>query len=268
MDFDWRDYLPLAKAKTSKFYRKQDRGRFRYEELLSEAVNALATSLGAKYAKIAIRGALLDYERDSHKIVRDVEMSEEEFLRTRGSPAAPPAAVLRTYVEGGKLVTVYSPGPYRTNAQLLAGDCKVSSKHGKVRVKLGRSSFNDEWSQAPSGWKRAKIEDDEDQDHDPRASMVLQRGEVDQGSSDVKDGRQQRFSTSCHNHGADHKFGLGESYRFDDGKVVVWNPNRKRPAPHPPNRRSAAAGHQTIRPTNVCGHEVPTKGQVARGLGG
>jgi hypothetical protein len=79
---DWRRFIPLAKAETSKFYRRQDRGRFRYDELLNVAVLALATAKpSAKWARKAIKGALTDYVRDEHKVVRNVEMSPERFLR-------------------------------------------------------------------------------------------------------------------------------------------------------------------------------------------
>jgi hypothetical protein len=44
---DWRDYIPLAKSKTSKIYRKQERGKFRYEELLSAAVEGLGNAAEA-----------------------------------------------------------------------------------------------------------------------------------------------------------------------------------------------------------------------------
>ena len=43
---DWRDYLPLAKAETSRFYRRQERGKFRYEDLLGVAVEALGIRRG------------------------------------------------------------------------------------------------------------------------------------------------------------------------------------------------------------------------------
>jgi hypothetical protein len=81
---DWRDYLPFAKAETSKFYRKQERGKFRYEELLSVAVEALATA--ERGWKKAIKGALTDYVRNTGKLIRNVEMSEDEYPRTWGSP--------------------------------------------------------------------------------------------------------------------------------------------------------------------------------------
>lgn len=83
-------YLPLAMAEASKFYRKQERGRFKFEDLLQVATEALITSKGVK----AIRGALLDHARDDRKLVHDVEMSEAEYVRTRGdlAPKPPPPA--------------------------------------------------------------------------------------------------------------------------------------------------------------------------------
>ena len=135
---DWRDYLPLAKAETSRFYRKQERGKFRYEDLLGVAVEALGNAAQAfdhtrnnglaAYARKGIWGALNDYVRDACKIVSNVEMSEEEYLRTRGSPNPPPAVIRRVCVskEGGAWhllrcvrQTFYTPGHYRTNYQLL-----------------------------------------------------------------------------------------------------------------------------------------------------
>jgi hypothetical protein len=178
--FNWRDYLPLAKAETSKFYKKQERGKFRYEELLSVSIEALGKSLGGTYAIKAIRGAITDFVRDSHKLVRNVEMSEEAYLRTWGSPTPPPSAVRRVYVSGRVRHTLYTPGAYRSNAQLLVGDGKVG-RHGKVSVALERTTYNDGWSQTSSGWKRAKIEDAENLDYDPRAGRVPpQRSEINQ----------------------------------------------------------------------------------------
>jgi hypothetical protein len=215
--FDWRDYLPLAKAETSKFYRKQERGKFSYDELLSVAVRALGGSAGVTYAKKAMCGALTDHARDAYKLVRNVEMSEEDYLRTWGSPAPTARATVVKREDG---VTYYTPGPYRTNAQLLAGDGKVG-KHGKVSVTLERTTYNDERGQTGSGQVRAKIADDE-QDFDPRsARMGTPRGDVDQVEY-TGPGREKRFSTSCHNHGGDYKSGLtSPDKRYDDGKVTV-----------------------------------------------
>ena len=209
--FDWRDFVPLAKAEASKFYRKQERGRFRYEELLSVSVEALATSKGSNYAVKAINGALFDFARDDHKLVSDVEMTEEDFLRTRGPiPKAAAKSPLRVYFENGLKVTVYPAGPYRSNAQLLAGDGKVSSKHNKISVAIGRTTYNDGWSQESSGWVRAKIEADKaDPKHHKQApgSMALllnsTEGKLPEdgvGQADYKGhGRKQRFSKSYFN---------------------------------------------------------------------
>jgi hypothetical protein len=226
--FDWRDYLPLAKAETNKFYRKQERGKFRYEDLLSEAVEALATSPGANYARVAIKGALLDYVRDDLKIVHDVEMSEDEFIRTRGYPPSQRAAVRRVFFSGGVRHTLYTPGAYRTNHELLAGDGKVSSKHGKVSVAIERTTYNDSWSQVSSGRIRAKIEDDQ-QEFDPRSARTPQpRGDVNQADY-VGRGKEKRFSASFLNAGAVRKSEPGA--RFCNGKVEVTNFNQKPTAP-------------------------------------
>ena len=86
-------------------------------------------------------------------------------------------------------------GHYRTNAQLLYGQYKVDSKHGKVSVALERKTYNDEWSQISSGWKRAKIKDEEDRNYDSRAGCASQRGGVDQGDY-AGHGTEKRFSVS------------------------------------------------------------------------
>lgn len=145
--FDWRDFVPLAKAETTKFYRKQQRGRFRYEELLSVAMAALAMSPGANYASKAIKGALVDYIKETLNIVRPIEMTREKFDCTFAA--------------------------LEPNARLLAGEGKVSSKHGKVSVTLGRSSYKDDWNQFIGGQVRAKIEADanDEQNFDPRVPM-------------------------------------------------------------------------------------------------
>jgi hypothetical protein len=91
-------------------------------------------------------------------------MSEEEYLRTWGSPNPPPAVVRRVCVtkEAGawrltKYVryTFFTDGPYRTNSQLLQGPYKVNSKHGKVSVAIGSVSYNDGVRQILSFQKRA-----------------------------------------------------------------------------------------------------------------
>jgi hypothetical protein len=123
-------FLPFALAEAARFCKKYP-GRFDLGELQSIAAEALITSKGIKHSRKAIAGALADFARDGHKIIRDVEMTEEEFARTRGGPPS--------------------------NAQLLAGTGKASSKHGKVRLALGRSSFKDGWNQKlDSRWVRAK----------------------------------------------------------------------------------------------------------------
>ena len=177
---DWHDYLPLAKSETSKFYRKQERGKFRYEELLNVAVEALGDAAIAfdctrnnglaAYATKGIRGALKDYVRDAYKIVRNVEMPEEKYLRTRGCPNTLLAVIRRVCVAKEarawnlpKYVrhTFFTDGPYRTNLQLLQGVYKVNSKHGKVSVAIGRSTYKDGWNQTIGGWNCANIYDED-----------------------------------------------------------------------------------------------------------
>src|SRR5271170_366571 len=77
--FDWRDFEPLARAEASRFYWRQERGRFRFEDIYSEAAAALADGKSVKHAIECIRGALKDFARDGDKLVRDVELTEEEW---------------------------------------------------------------------------------------------------------------------------------------------------------------------------------------------
>jgi hypothetical protein len=126
---------------------------------------------------VAIRGALFDYVREDHRVLRNVEISEDEYLRTRGSPTPLPAVVRRVYVSGGVRHTLYTPGTYRSNAQILAGDGKVGPKHGKVSVAIERTTYRDDWSQVSSGWIRATIEDNQ-QEFDPRSTRMAQRGGI------------------------------------------------------------------------------------------
>ena len=111
-------FLPFALAEAARFCKKYP-GRFDLGELQNVAVEAMLNA--RRGFKKAIAGALADFARDGHKVVRDVEVTEEEFERTRGGPPS--------------------------NAKLLAGPGKASSKHGKVRLALGRSRYNDGWSQ-------------------------------------------------------------------------------------------------------------------------
>ena len=152
-------FLPLAMAEATEFYRKQERGRFKFEDLLTVATEALVTSKGVNYAKKAIRGALLDFARDDHKLVRNVEMTEAEYLRTRDAPAQPPAA----------------------------------TKHGKVSVAIKPTPYDDGFSQERSGQVHAKIEADEQEDFDPRAPALSPRGAIAERRYYVGRGRKQRF---------------------------------------------------------------------------
>jgi hypothetical protein len=233
--FSWRNYLPLAMAETSKFFKKQKIGKFSFEELLSVSAEALGTSLGAAYAVKAMRGALNDYVRDDHKLVRNIEVSEGEYLRTRGSPAPPPSAVRRVYVSGGVRHTLYTPGPYCSNAQLLVGDGKVGSKHNKVSIAVQRTTFNDEWSQERSGRIRAKIEDDR-QEYGPSAHMAQSRGDVGQADY-IGRGREQRWSTA----GEVQKSGASEQLCNN-----VEYPNGKQREPQAFIRRLFVATHLDV----------------------
>jgi hypothetical protein len=142
-------FLPFALAEAARFCKKYP-GRFDLGELQSIAAEALITSKGFKHSRKAIAGALADFARDGDKLVRDVEMTEEEFARTRGGPPS--------------------------NARLMAGPGKASSKHGKVRLALGRSSFKDGWNQKlDTKWVRAKGVDgdaDDSEAVDPRGGEI------------------------------------------------------------------------------------------------
>lgn len=49
---------------------------------------------------------------------------------------------------------------------------KVTSKHNKVSVTIGRATYNDEWNEESSGWKRARIEEDEQQEFDKTFLLI------------------------------------------------------------------------------------------------
>ena len=172
---DWRDYLPLVKAETSKFYKKQERGKFRYDDLLAVGVEALENASKTfdrtrnngltAYALKGIRGALNDYVRDAYKVVGDVEMWEADYLAAYGEAddnKPHPKIILKQYVKAGVRYAFYAPGLYRTNAQLLRGSYKVNSRHAKVKVAPRQSTYKDGWGQVNGGWKRAKIDDEHD----------------------------------------------------------------------------------------------------------
>ena len=147
-------FLPFALAEAAAFSKKHP-GSFDLNELQSVAVEALLRSpMRDARARKAITGALNDFARDGLKVVRDIEITEEEFERTHGGPPS--------------------------NARLLAGPGKASSKHGKVRLALGRARFNDEWSQKPNPRAYAKVNIDGDGDDaeaaDPRGGNISVAG--------------------------------------------------------------------------------------------
>jgi hypothetical protein len=284
--FDWRAYEPLARAAVTKLLKGQDPGRFERDELLSAAVERLATCPGSNYAKKAIKGALVDFARDHDKVVNNVELTEKKYLATAaelddclptGRAAKPKPCDIpsdNALVEAWRnrhSVTV-GPPPRRVRRRVrhpITGKMfeilpsriatstgyKVSSKHNKVPVSIGRATYNDEWSQEHGGgWKRAKIEDDE-QRFDPDARMALPRSEVGQADYTAP-GRERRFSVACLNGGEDHRAGMNldelshlpspaaeflrpsghrgrRQFRFEelganllhDGVVTVTNPN-------------------------------------------
>jgi hypothetical protein len=129
-------YLPFALAEAARFCKKYP-GSFFLDELQSVAAEALLTSKKSlKYRQKAIRGALNDFAKSVNKTVPDIWVTEEKFARTLA-------------------------GPPETNARLMAGPGKASSKYpGKVRVALGRSRYNDGWSQKPSQRAFARVDID------------------------------------------------------------------------------------------------------------
>ncbi len=287
---DWRDYLPLAKEETSRFYRKQERGKFRYEDLLGVAVEALGNAAQAfdhtrnnglaAYARKGIWGALNDYVRDACKIVSNVEMSEEEYLRTRGSPNPPPAVIRRVCVskEGGAWhllrcvrQTFYTPGHYRTNYQLLQGGdgYKVNSKHGKVSVAIARASYKDDWDQQIGGWIRDKIEEDPDneEDHVPLSARLVERGAVDQ-SDYVGRGRQKRWSISWLNAGVVHMaLPNGPLYRspsYGRTTKILRHPNGRFVKLHDPDPAYAGPPWDDLWALRCSGNDAVITKAVAR----
>ena len=115
LPFEWREFEPLARAEASKFYWKQERGQFRFDDIYSEAATALADGKSVKHAVECIRGALKDFARDGDKFVKDVELAPEEWQRTHGGPDGPERPTQgpwRAYFENGVQVIVCPLGPY------------------------------------------------------------------------------------------------------------------------------------------------------------
>ncbi|MGA8613261.1 MAG: hypothetical protein WB760_16475 [Xanthobacteraceae bacterium] len=193
-------------SEASKFYWKQERGRFRFDDIYSEAATALADGKSVKHAVACIRGALKDFARDGDKLVHDVELTPEEWQRTHGEPERPTQGPWRAYFEKGVRVIVCPTGPYRSNAQLLAGSGRVTSKHDKVPCTIGGTKYNDEWNQEIGGQVGIKADADEQSEQEAerlsKADRVPQRGELGgrkpKPSPDYKGGgRKQRWSKSC-----------------------------------------------------------------------
>lgn len=225
--FDWRDFEPLARAEASKFYWRQERGQFRFEDLYSVAAEALADGKSANHARKCIKGALLDHARDGDKMVCDVELTPEQWRRTHSNIPSPRrdmgsavanAAVIAVAERAAKRIPpgtflgvkedgftrLFSPGPYRSNAQLLAGDGKPT-KHGKVRCTIGRALYDDTWNQQFREQVSAGSSDEQSEQEAERLAKkdrIPQRGQLGGGkpkpSRDYKGGgRKQRWSKSC-----------------------------------------------------------------------
>ena len=192
-------------SRRSRFYWRQERGRFRFDDIYSEAATALADGKSVKHAIECIRGALKDFARDGDKLVHDVERTPEEWQRTHGEPERPIQGPWRVYFENGVRVLVCPTGPYRSNAQLLAGSGRVTSRHGKVPCAIGRTLYDDTWNQEFSQQVSAGSSDKQsDQEAElSKRDKVPQRGELGGGKRPTKSpdykggGRKQRWSKSC-----------------------------------------------------------------------
>ena len=103
-------------------------------------------------------------------------------------------------------VLVCPTGPYRSNAQLLAGSGRVTSRHGKVPCAIGRTLYDDTWNQEFSQQVSAGSSDkqsDQEAERLSKRDKVPQRGELGGGKRPTKSpdykggGRKQRWSKSC-----------------------------------------------------------------------
>jgi hypothetical protein len=252
LGFDWRKFRPLAIAEARRFYRRLDHGQFKYEDLLSVALAALAASPGHKWARKAIRGALADFVREDLTVVKPVEMDEERYLSTIAEldDCLPTAGAVKPkpcdipsdnpLVEGWRKlhgVTV-GPGPRRIRRRVrhpftgewlellpsrlaMPSGYKVTSKHGKVPVSIARSSYDEDgWRQERAG--RVGAKPDAEDEVDPRANKPPVRGEVDQCGY-VERGKAKRFSFTCYNDGEDHAHGLGSDWTvYRKGAKFAW----------------------------------------------
>ena len=246
--FDWREFIPFAKAEARRFYRRLDPGQFKFEDILRVAEAALALSPGHKYARKAIRGALADFVRSDLTIVKPVEMSEDRYLaevaevddclptartaRPRPCDLPSDSPLVETWRQLHGVTVGAAPRRIRRRAHHpITGEMhelpsriatsfgyRVNSKHNKVSVPIECSTYNDDLSQEhSSGQKRAKIDDDEQQEFDASAPSS-RRGEVEQSEY-----RQQRFSVACYNDGRVHKRGLPPppNYRAPDAAFIT-----------------------------------------------
>jgi hypothetical protein len=200
---DWRDFMPLAHAEVAKFFKTQEPGKFPKDDLLGVAVTALAEAAArfdatrnnglAAYALKGIRGALTDYVRTRDDVVNPVELAEGEYRSkvaelddcltaqaARPKPCKIPSdnPLVEEWRKRHRVTLGPPPRRIRRRVQhpftgkwlellpsriATSTGYRVSSKHDKVSVKLGRSTYQ-EGLEPPEGgcsWKRAKIEDTE-----------------------------------------------------------------------------------------------------------
>jgi hypothetical protein len=199
----WHDFMPLAHAEVAKFLKTQDIGKFQKDDLLGVATIALATAKPSdKWARKAIKGALFDYVRTRDKIVSDHEQTEDEYLAKTAEldnclPTARTAKPKPCAIPSDNPIVdewrkrhhvTVGPPPRRVRRRMrhpttgkwlellpsrvaTSTGYKVSSKHNKVTTAPVPCAHQDGWEPTLGGMKRAKIEDDEHQEHAPGSGL-------------------------------------------------------------------------------------------------
>ena len=142
-------------------------------------------------------------------------MSEEEYLRTRGSPNPPPAVIRRVCVtkEAGAWHLLPYVRQRSTRRDPTAPTTSSSKEYTKSTASTGRCpspsgarlTMMGGIQTIGGGWIPAKIADEPDNknNHVPLSARLVERGAVDQ-SDYVGRGRQKRWSVSWLNAGVVH----------------------------------------------------------------
>jgi hypothetical protein len=159
--------------------------------------------------------------------IRPMELRPKDYGLAYGDPDAKKQKdkrprIVGKYVENGIRYEFYSPGPYRTNAQLLRGPGKATSKHRKVPVTPSRCRYADERYRPSDGndWVRPAHDDNNDV-IDPRAVIWAGGGEkVRKPESDFNDWK--KIWTRNYTKFVDPAGSLYESE-----KVKIRNPNKR-----------------------------------------